>query len=281
MTKKAICIRREDAHIDFGRKDVQAINPAFWKAPAQLVDRELCETDESLLQIIPYIVVRDHDGRILTYRRGSAGDEGRLHDRLSIGIGGHMDVEPNPDATVGLRDAVRAEGRRELCEEIGMDVDIDSFDGLIYDGSDAVGRVHLGLVCSTRVDGDRVLHSEPGIVDGLEFRSLADLLESNAFERLENWSRIVVTDLREAASLDIGSVLDAVREMLLEISVASPTGLSQALTRELAAAMHAVAGALKDGDTVAVAYDADYFGTTLRALSNRIRDAAESQGIPL
>ena len=53
------------------------------------VPRPRAETDRSLKQIIPYLVLRDGD-RIFLMKRTSAGGDARLHDLYSVGVGGHL-----------------------------------------------------------------------------------------------------------------------------------------------------------------------------------------------
>jgi predicted NUDIX family phosphoesterase len=54
--------------------------------------RDEAETDPSWKQVIPYLVLRDR-GTLFLMRRTRAGSDARLHERYSIGIGGHL----NPD----------------------------------------------------------------------------------------------------------------------------------------------------------------------------------------
>src|SRR5688572_2701510 len=51
--------------------------------------RPPAETDPSLKQIIPYVLLV-HEGRVLHYVRGKKAGEQRLVAKGSIGIGGHM-----------------------------------------------------------------------------------------------------------------------------------------------------------------------------------------------
>ena len=63
---------------------------AFMKpGVASFMDREAAENDPSHKQIIAYAIFC-HQGRILHYTRGGSGGEARLHDKGSIGIGGHI-----------------------------------------------------------------------------------------------------------------------------------------------------------------------------------------------
>ena len=50
--------------------------------------RPAAETDRSIKQIIPYLVLRDGD-RIFLMKRTRAGGDARLHDQYTIGVGGH------------------------------------------------------------------------------------------------------------------------------------------------------------------------------------------------
>src|SRR4030042_1667445 len=55
--------------------------------------REAAEKDPILKQIIPYGVIRSMEGKVLTYRRTKSSGEGRLHNKASIGIGGHINLD--------------------------------------------------------------------------------------------------------------------------------------------------------------------------------------------
>jgi predicted NUDIX family phosphoesterase len=70
--------------------------------------RPQVELDPAFKQIIPYLVLRDRE-RYFLMRRTRAGADQRLHDRWSIGVGGHLNPEDG-DLAAGLR--------REWAEEI-------------------------------------------------------------------------------------------------------------------------------------------------------------------
>jgi len=70
--------------------------------------RAAMEVDPSFKQIIPYLVLRDAE-RYFLMRRTKAGGDARLHDRWSIGVGGHVD--PGDD---GLAGGLRREWHEEL-----------------------------------------------------------------------------------------------------------------------------------------------------------------------
>ena len=64
--------------------------------------------------------------------------EARLHHKLSLGIGGHINPD-TPDLLDGLQ--------KELEEEVDVAGDYDlTFVGILNDDTTDVGRVHLGAV---------------------------------------------------------------------------------------------------------------------------------------
>jgi predicted NUDIX family phosphoesterase len=101
------------------------------------IDRPTAEISPQYKQIIPYVLIR-HDGSYFLLRRTQKQTEARLHHKLSLGIGGHI----NPD-TPELLDGLR----KELEEEVDVAGDYDlSFIGILNDDTTAVGKVHLGAV---------------------------------------------------------------------------------------------------------------------------------------
>lgn len=193
MNKQALCIQRP-FHVP--PDGVYPLHGTMPMLPVDLIDRSKCENDESTLQLIPYIVVRGpKNGDILTYTRGKAGDENRLHAKRSIGLGGHVDRVPAPGES--LIELLQAEGARELKEEIGYDADPASlhFSHIIIDRSDAVGRVHIGLLCVHTLSAHVDLVLERDTINDAVFVPLEDLIIPSAYDRLENWSKHVVDHL--------------------------------------------------------------------------------------
>ena len=141
--------------------------------------RDEAEVDPGRKQIIPYLVLRDGDATFLM-RRTRAGADARLHDRFSIGIGGHL--EPGDGSPLGGLE-------REWHEEMEADfVPAFSAIGLLNDDTTAVGAVHLGIVYTADAAGRRVAVRELDKLSGAfatpdEVRAVTD--------RMESWSRLV------------------------------------------------------------------------------------------
>jgi predicted NUDIX family phosphoesterase len=142
-------------------------------------DRAAMEQDDTWKQVIPYLVLRD-GSRYFLMRRTRAGGDARLHDRWSIGVGGHLNPGDG-DLAGGLR--------REWAEEVVADFE-PAFElvGLLNDDTSDVGRVHVGAVYVADAGGRPVVIRETEKLEG----SFADAAAVEAVEdRLETWSALV------------------------------------------------------------------------------------------
>lgn len=141
--------------------------------------RAAMETDPSFKQIIPYLVLRDGD-RYFLMRRTRAGVDARLHDRWSIGVGGHLN--PGDD---GLLGGLRREWREELVAAFEPEfVPV----ALLNDDTTEVGAVHLGVVFVADAAGRSVAVRETDKLTG-SFAGVADC--AAVADRMETWSRLV------------------------------------------------------------------------------------------
>lgn len=155
---------------------------------AFFMDRDLAEADPSHKQIIAYGIFR-HKDRILHYTRGNAGGESRLHDKGSLGIGGHI----NPIDLQGAKPDLHtymAGVEREVREELNLDCSYtQKVIGIINDDSNDVGAVHLGVVHLFELDGEQVTSNEDAI-HNIRFLTLAELKATDTYSRLETWSQL-------------------------------------------------------------------------------------------
>jgi predicted NUDIX family phosphoesterase len=141
------------------------------------------EDDPSFQQLIPYVVVRDGE-RVFLMRRLRAGADTRLHDRWSIGVGGHIG-----ESDGGLEGGLA----REWAEELVADwTPTFRLLGLLNDDTDPVGAVHLGVVYEVEARGRQVAVRETHKLEG----AFAPVAEADALgDRLETWSRLVLDHL--------------------------------------------------------------------------------------
>jgi predicted NUDIX family phosphoesterase len=140
--------------------------------------RNEVETDETWIQLIPYFTIdltipeqkaipcenmehyqyRPKTRKILSYTRSAKSGESRLHNKRSIGFGGHVNDLDHAYATkssyypeIVFCETIRQGLNRELSEELSVDWNHCAcssmrYSGLIYDPTTDVGKVHLGVV---------------------------------------------------------------------------------------------------------------------------------------
>lgn len=156
------------------------------------MDRALAEEDPGHKQLIPYCVFRC-GSRVLHYTRGKSGGESRLHSKLSVGVGGHVNPVDMDGGKTGA-EAYHAAVAREIEEELALPEHAPhQIIGLINDDSNAVGQVHLGVVHVVDLPSEDVLAREEALAD-LCFADLSEL-RGPLFDRLETWSQFCVRHL--------------------------------------------------------------------------------------
>ncbi len=172
----------------------EAVGQLFDPANHFFMDRAAAEEDPGHKQLIPYCIFRCGD-RILHYTRGKAGGESRLHAKISVGVGGHINPVDMEQGRAG-RDAYHAAVSREIEEELDLPEEHGHrIIALLNDESNAVGQVHLGIVHLVELKSERVTSREDALAD-LGFSLLADL-NGSSFERLETWSQFCIRHLWE------------------------------------------------------------------------------------
>lgn len=150
----------------------------------EFMDRPAAEEDPSYKQIIPYVVLTQK-GRVFSTRRLNKGGESRLHGKLSIGIGGHI----NPVDETDRRSVLMKGLERELDEEVYIQRREQLVPrGFINDDGNGVGAVHLGLCFSMEVEGE-VLVKETEKLSGA-WLSLQEL--KSEYDNMETWSQIAL-----------------------------------------------------------------------------------------
>jgi predicted NUDIX family phosphoesterase len=106
--------------------------------------RPEAEQTPSWKQVIPYCVIR-RPGEVFCVQRKAAATEVRLHGKLSIGLGGHVNPESGPVDADFFRRALLAELTEEL-EWQDLPATKPRLLGLLNDDATEVGSVHVGLV---------------------------------------------------------------------------------------------------------------------------------------
>lgn len=153
------------------------------KTKGHFIPRNLAEQDESLRQIIPYMIAIKGDGLVLLMRRTKRQGEKRLHDKYSLGIGGHINDSDSNDPVEAFFNGKH----REFEEEVDADVLDERYLGIINDTSTEVGRVHLGIAYLLKLDFRKIREEDQ--MESWWVRA-EDL--SNYENALEGWSRVVL-----------------------------------------------------------------------------------------
>ena len=168
-----------------------------------------CEEDLTRLQPLPYITVYDKTNKkFFTYLRGKGGDEGRLHDMLSMGLGGHIEEEVEKGRSFSL--VVHNNILAELKEEANIILNTEEFTELyktiqnkdyklIYSTFDKVAQVHLCMWFCIELEEDRLTQfEEDNILEHrwFTFDEFEKMIQETGTE-LEYWSQITYQMLKE------------------------------------------------------------------------------------
>ena len=159
------------------------------RANVRYLNRERAELDKRYKQLIPYALIVCGD-RILRYRRGQGGLESRLRGAWSVGVGGHISEEgPGLFADgPGYQEAMR----RELMEEMSLNIIRETAVAVINDDSTDVGSVHFGVVHVVQVAGEEIAICRGDIV-GHEFVPMSQAVRNP--HMYEPWSRFCLENL--------------------------------------------------------------------------------------
>lgn len=179
--------------------------------------RERLEMDKTIRQILPYTILsrmRNGTEEFFLYQRTDLVGEARLGGKVSIGLGGHIDLDDviSKNSVIDVRATVEAANVREFCEEVSAltkdDLEIDlaqefsltsgKFEirnvGFINDKSDAVGQVHFAVVNAIHVPADWQFACREEELNTLGWFTASEALEKFG-DKLESWSNIVLKAL--------------------------------------------------------------------------------------
>lgn len=159
--------------------------------------RSELEEDPSFKQIISYAIISNREPErnairqnqsFYLFRRKQGQTEKRLHNKFSLGVGGHM----NPCEFTGSKEQYLIdELKRELFEEVrllkGCLIEDIEFIGFINDDTIPVGKVHIGLLYDIHVSNKEVYVNERDkmTAEWIDKSRLAEF-----YDRMETWSRI-------------------------------------------------------------------------------------------
>jgi predicted NUDIX family phosphoesterase len=157
--------------------------------------RSEVEKDPSFKQLIPYVIM-SHNGKYLTYVRGTRAGESRLVAKRSIGIGGHINpADRDLPLFTNFYEAYLVAVQREVEEEVSVETShTDCIVALLNDESNEVGSVHLGIVHYWTLVEPKVSRKEQMITQ-MAFMTLTELQQVK--DTMETWSRLCLNGLDE------------------------------------------------------------------------------------
>jgi predicted NUDIX family phosphoesterase len=149
--------------------------------------RSELEENPSFKQIIPYAIISNEESFYL-FKRLSGQVDKRLHNKLTLGVGGHM----NPIASKKLNeDYPIHELKREFFEELkqldGCKIDKIEFIGFINDDTIPVGKHHMGILYHIHLSNKNLIINEKDKMTA-DWRDKHELAEF--YEGMETWTKI-------------------------------------------------------------------------------------------
>ncbi|MEM4066674.1 MAG: hypothetical protein QXV17_07430 [Candidatus Micrarchaeaceae archaeon] len=155
----------------------------------RFVARDKAESDESIRQIIPYVIMQNANDLYLIVKRLSTQTEQRLHGMYSIGLGGHINDQDTGD-TPWMKFLSGME--REMNEEVIIKkvLEAPKYVGVIMDSSTPVNKVHLGIVYLLKADIEGMNEKDKFSWDFLTFEQLLKY-----YDEMEVWSKYVMTNI--------------------------------------------------------------------------------------
>ena len=210
---------RPNVQFGEGKFYIEGIEPATVQSHLVLAQREHLDNssnspasykgDRSYRQVLPYtaFVLGDMmglDTRVAVYRRGGNVGEARLSGNVSIGYGGHIDLDDivSKNSVLDFLETIKQSTARELGEEVKVSVDGEpiimfrpEFLGWMIDSSNDVGCLHAAYLQVVLLPEEAVVAPFEDELHPLESYTLRELLNSNL--PLEVWTQSFALYLAE------------------------------------------------------------------------------------
>lgn len=227
MSNTALCVSRQD-YLDFinyldgnGENKIDTPNECtilvgdaiskFDQLPVQLLSRDVCESDENFLQIIPYVTVVQKNKGIISFKHLTSNGKDRSQYPYSIGFGRHIEAKLDDSLVHSYVYTIAA----ELNEKLGINFTNEEVAGFIENQSRHINiiyhdepgfskAVHLGISCICSIDEDDVITIDPNVIGSLRYHNVKELTDPSTFTdgELGPWSKIVARLLVHTYNFD-------------------------------------------------------------------------------
>lgn len=207
LAQFGILERFKDTNVIKVTQEIKDALSDSWVNNGNVLRRGDCEENLMLIQPIPYLAIKQ-DKQIFTYKRLSGSGEERLHNKISVGIGGHCNLEEEHPSDFDYQIAKNL--FRELQEEVKItlndkeigDKELEFLSeqaktiGLGYNEEDEVNAVHIGIFKVLELPSEyNVSVKETDTLEG-KFVPI-EILKLNELDNLENWTRDLLTVLED------------------------------------------------------------------------------------
>jgi predicted NUDIX family phosphoesterase len=181
-------------------KDVQKYTKAIFESGKMFfTPKEPAEVNPQLKQLIPYILIK-RGNLYYNYQRTKNCGEPRLHNLMSLGIGGHVNDTDDSDLCNSFPNAPEltyyAGLSRELQEELNVPISayksLGEISGLLYDPTTLLGQIHFGIVHIIDLV-DNVDFKTDNTIRSLGFRTVNQIKKD--YSKYEKWSQLVIDNL--------------------------------------------------------------------------------------
>ena len=161
--------------------------------------RDLAEEDKNYKQPITYAIVLNEDHEIFVYIRwdkNSSAGETRLHEKLSVGVGWHLERE-DKDVENPLRDCLA----RELKEEINLqEKNITEVFPIWYinDDRNPVWEVHVWVAYIVKTHKFTPLMEDGELASGefVSYPQLQEMIQSWDYN-VETWTQLLTPEIQK------------------------------------------------------------------------------------
>ncbi len=165
----------------------------------EYMQRGIAEENRDYKQPIGYWVVINEENKMFVYKRGwadSAAGDARLHNKIAVGVGGHIEKEEE-----NSKNPIKDTLIREVEEEINLKPknikEVVSI-GYINDDNDPVWEVHIGAcyIIFTQNFSFELMDGEIASGEFIEISEYEKMIESGDY-KIETWSTILLGPLKK------------------------------------------------------------------------------------
>jgi predicted NUDIX family phosphoesterase len=181
-----------------GRETAEQLLNTFEKE-GTFLPRKRVEADQTRIQPLPIVVVRNRSGSVLRLVRNEREATNRLHKKITVWAGGHVHREDGPN---GLGSIING-ARRELQEELRIQAGPERLKllGAVYIPTNGSTQKHMAFVYEWRAESDDVevalcnaefMEKQGTSLQG-QFLSPEEI--SQEADGLEEWSKEILSTL--------------------------------------------------------------------------------------